>query len=112
MAVAPDAPPVPEAVWDAGGEKVAYFISRLDPNEYRAIKGLKISEMLKKTFWGATDETRWPSFLSPNHVDLMRKLKLKDAIASIISSTPENEHESFNRLTIKQFIERFYLYRR
>lgn len=100
-----------KAVTDSAIEKAVWFLTGLDPEEYGAVKNLKISEAVRKTYWGVNEETRWPSFREPNRLDLWRKVKLRERIMEVLKNMTEGNRNKAVKLTIHQFIKEHMLRR-
>jgi len=96
------------AALDSAIERTARTISRIYPEEYQAIKGLKISDVLKLGYFGNSPETVWPSVGEPNQVGLIKKMKLRDSFMAVMKALSPEERGSTSNMTIHQFIRTYY----
>lgn len=90
-------------------DKLAEAISGLDAEEYNAIRTMRASDLLKKSFWQLTDETRWPEGTRQTHVDIMKRLNLKDRIKEAFEALPEGERTDVGGLDVHDFIRTYLL---
>jgi len=97
-----------EAALDSAVERTAKTISRIYPDEYRAIKDVKISDVLKKGYLGTTPETSWPSAGGPNQVDVIKKMKLRDSFIKVMEAFSPEERGRASGMTIHKFIQEYY----
>lgn len=87
-------------------------LSSLSRQEYGVIKDLKIREILKKTYWGMTEETKFPIHGERNHLDLWRKIALRDKIKGMVSELKildANEANRVGNLTVHEFLKKHYI---
>ena len=90
-------------------DKLAEAVSGLDAGEYNAIRTMRVSDILKKSFWQLTDETRWPEGTRQTHVDIMNRLHLKDRIKAAFEALPEQSRADVGGLDVHDFIRTYLL---
>lgn len=90
-------------------DKLAETLSGLDAEEYNAVRTMRVSDLLKKSFWQLTDETRWPEGTRQTHVDIMKRLGLKDRIKAAFEALPEQSRADVGGLDVHDFIRTFLL---
>lgn len=90
-------------------DRLAEAISGLDAEEYNAVRTMRVSDILKKSFWQLTDETRWPEGTRQTHVDIMKRLELKDRIKAVFETLPESERADVGGLDAHDFVKTYLL---
>lgn len=104
-----DAPAEMLAKLELAKDHLAESVSGLDPEEYNAVRIMRVGDMLKKGYWQLTDETRWPAGTRQTHVDIMRRLKLRDRIREAFEALPAEQHNDIKGLEVHDFIKEFVL---
>ena len=92
-------------------EAVVRRVAGLPEKYFNLVKDMKVGDIVRKTFWGATSETRWPwpEGIQPNHADTMRYLRLRDMIRARIESAElkdlaSSEKTKIATMSIKDFV--------
>ena len=93
-----------EADW-----KFIHGLSNLSKEEYTVVKDLKVGEVLKKTYWGMTDETRFPVAGERDHLELWRKMGLRNKIMEMASKLPDDELQKAQDMDVHDFLKEHYI---
>lgn len=84
-------------------------LSHLSKEEYAVVKDLKVGEVLKKTYWGMTDETRFPVAGERDHLELWRKIGLRNKIMEMASKLPDDELQKAQDMDVHDFLKEHYI---
>ena len=84
-------------------------LSHLSKEESAVVKDLKVGEVLKKTYWGMTDETRFPVAGERDHLELWRKMGLRNKIMEMASKLPDDELQKAQDMNAHDFLKEHYI---
>lgn len=93
-----------EADWD-----FVHNATHLSKEEYVLIKDMKVGNLLNKTYWGMTEETRLPIFEERDHLEVWRKIGLKNDILKIAAKLPDGEIQKVEGMNVHEFLKEYYI---